>query len=183
MDIKNINWRDDKQGSCSAGHCSCPEASKIKCGFLKNTFHGEFWRKPQINLHTYFFQSMESICILLYQLLQLRTSALKARQAGGIFLKFWPKPQLLKSVILHAVRPFRLRIPSPNSNIWENSRIAGIVIDLWSSPSHCSGRITQSRWHGNASRWVWGVSREGGSTPSLGSYSSSLPPSFPLILK
>lgn len=88
MDIKSINWKDDKQGPCSAGHCSCPEAFKMEVWCSLNALCGEFWRKPQINLHTYFFQSMESVCILLHQFLQLRTSALKARQADGILLKF-----------------------------------------------------------------------------------------------
>ena len=40
----------------------------------------------------------------------------------------------------------------------------------WSpSPTPCPSRVTQSRLHSTASRWVWNISREGDSTASLGS--------------
>lgn len=44
----------------------------------------------------------------------------------------------------------------------------------WTSGGHtvqplCQGKVTWSRWHRNASRWGLNVSRERGSTTSLGS--------------
>ncbi|KAM6336809.1 coiled-coil domain-containing protein 30 [Alca torda] len=53
----------------------------------------------------------------------------------------------------------------------QNHRLAGVGRDLWRSshPTPCQSRVTQSRWHRNASGRVWNVSRDGDSTTSLGS--------------
>jgi len=53
----------------------------------------------------------------------------------------------------------------------QNHRMFGVGRDLCgsSSPTPCQSRVTQSRLHKTASRWVLNISREGDSTTSLGS--------------
>ena len=53
----------------------------------------------------------------------------------------------------------------------QNHRMFGVGTDLCGSPSPtpCWSRVTQSRLHSTFSRQVWNISREGDSTPSLGS--------------
>lgn len=53
-----------------------------------------------------------------------------------------------------------------------NRRVVMVGRDLWRLLS--PGRVTQSRWHRNKSRWSWNVPREGISMSS----SSALPPSM-----
>ena len=53
----------------------------------------------------------------------------------------------------------------------QNHRMVGVGRDLWGSPSPtpCPSRVTQSRLHRTALRWVLNISREGDSTAPLGS--------------
>jgi len=53
----------------------------------------------------------------------------------------------------------------------QNDSMVGVGRDLCGSPSPtpCRSRVTHSRLHRTLSRWVLNISREGDSTPSLGS--------------
>jgi len=57
------------------------------------------------------------------------------------------------------------------SDTSQNHRMVGVGRDLCgtSSPNPCPSRVTYSRLHSTAPRWVWNMSREGDSTASLGS--------------
>lgn len=74
---------------------------------------------------------------------------------------------------LHAQqgRPEQRRPERPRSVSGRRLNYHRIVVgrDLWRSsrPAPRPGRVSWSRWHRNASRWVWDVSKEGDSTTSL----------------